>query len=432
MFFSEKIPYHLIKAHEFSFPRMLMVKQRFDDCCADDVALIIREEIGKLNLPELNGKRIAITAGSRGIPNMQEALRTIGSELKLRGAVPFIVPAMGSHGGGNAEGQLELLRSLGITEESMRMPILSSMQTVLLGTSPEGVRVYCDANAYNADGIVVCNRVKPHTDFRSNIESGICKMMVVGLGKHDGADAFHKTGAGDMGSRLKGASRIFLDKTNVLFGLALVDNPYHKTRLIKALSPDNIFEEEAALLSLAAKSMARILIHDIDVLIVDEFGKEISGCGMDPNVTGRFVYAPGLKSPDYPDADKIVLLRTTKISHGNASGLGVADFISNKFARTIDLASIYTNCLNSRYSLSAKIPMVMNNDLDTIYAAASACGKTEIKDVRIVRIHNTLELDHIWVSENYLPEVEKNPALEIVTGPAEMEFDADGNLIDLA
>ena len=339
---------------------------------------------------------------------------------------------MGSHGGGTAEGQIEVLASLGMTDESLEMPIAAAMDTVVLGRSPEGVEVNCDVNAYGADYIVVCGRVKPHTDFRGPVESGLCKMMVVGLGKHRGAVSFHKTGGiFGMSERLQSSAKIFLEKTRVLFAMALIDNAYHQTKRLEAVMPEDVLAREPELLKEAAAAMPKIAFEDIDTLVVDQYGKEISGAGMDPNITGRFLFAPEKHMEGYPHTKKIAILRMTEMSHGNAAGLGIADFVCRKFAQELDLGATYTNSLSSPLCM-AKIPMVMNNDLDTIYAAASACGKTEIKDVRIVRIHNTLELDHIWVSENYLPEVEKNPALEIVTGPAEMEFGADGNLIDLA
>ena len=430
--FKNAILYRLAKSNFSGFPKMLKIEQKFSSMKVNNITQSVYDEIDSLSLRDLKGKKIAITAGSRGIPNYGEVVRAIGTKLKELGAIPFVVPAMGSHGGGTAEGQNELLKSYGVTEESLQMPIVSSMDTIVLGISEQGVEVHCDKNAYEADGIVLCNRIKPHTDFRGIIESGLCKMMVVGLGKYNGATSFHKTGSGDMETRLLGSAKLFLTRTKVLFGIALIDNAYHQTKRVEAVLAQNIFNREPSLLVEASKSMSRILINDIDTLIVDYFGKEISGCGMDPNVTGRFIYTDRINSSDYPNIKKIVLMRTTKLSHGNASGMGVADFISNKFAQSLDLGSTYTNCLNSRYSLSAKIPMVMNNDFDTVYAAASSCGKANIKDVRIVRIHNTLELEEIWVSENYMPEILANPLLEIIEGPKEMEFNKDNNFIDLS
>ena len=432
MFFDKEINYKLIKTNFTGFPKMLRIKQKFPDEHVMDIDGAVHEEISKLPLPDLKGKRVVVTAGSRGIPNFMECCRAIGRELRARGAEPFVVPAMGSHGGGTAEGQIEVLASLGMTEESLEMPISAAMDTVVLGRSPEGVEVNCDVNAYGADYIVVCGRVKPHTDFRGPVESGLCKMMVVGLGKHRGAVSFHKTGGiFGMSERLQSSARIFLEKTRVLFAMALIDNAYHQTKRLEAVMPEDVLVREPELLKEAAAAMPKIAFEDIDTLVVDQYGKEISGAGMDPNITGRFLFAPEKHMEGYPHTKKIAILRMTEMSHGNAAGLGIADFVCRKFAQELDLGATYTNSLSSPLCM-AKIPMVMNNDLDTIYAAASACGKTEIRDVRIVRIHNTLELDHIWVSENYLLEIERNPNLEIIAGPAEMEVGEDGNLIDLA
>ncbi len=431
MFFDKEIGYKLIKTNFTGFPKMIKVEQRFSDEHITDIDGAVREEIAKLPLPELRGKRVAVTAGSRGIPNFMECCRAIGRELRARGAQPFVVPAMGSHGGGTAEGQIEVLASLGMTEDTLEMPIMATMDTVVLGHSPEGVEVNCDANAYGADYIVVCGRVKPHTDFRGPIESGLCKMMIVGLGKHRGAVSFHKTGGIlGMGERLRSSAKIFLDNTRVLFAMALIDNAYHQTKRLEAVLPENVLAREPELLKEAAAAMPKIAFEDIDTLVVDQYGKEISGAGMDPNITGRFLFAPEKQMEGYPHPKKIAILRMTEMSHGNAAGLGIADFVCRRFAEELDLAATYTNSLSSPLCM-AKIPMVMNNDSDTIYAAASACGKTEIKGVRIVRIHNTLELDHIWVSENYLPEIEANQSLKMISGPAEMEFGTDDNLIDL-
>ncbi|MDO4561358.1 MAG: hypothetical protein Q4C86_10455 [bacterium] len=431
MFFDKEIGYKLIKTNFTGFPRMIKVEQKFPRDHIADIDLAVRDEMAKLPLPDLKGKRIAVTAGSRGIPNFMECCRAIGRELRARGAEPFVVPAMGSHGGGTAAGQIEVLAALGMTEETLEMPIVAAMDTVVLGRSPVGVEVNCDANAYGADHIVVCGRVKPHTDFRGPIESGLCKMMIVGLGKHRGAVSFHKTGGiFGMSERLQSSAKIFLEKAGVLFAMALIDNAYHQTKRIEAVMPCDILTREAELLKESAAAMPKIAFEDIDTLVVDQYGKEISGAGMDPNITGRFLFAPEMRAAGYPHPKKIAVLRLTEMSHGNAAGLGIADFVCRRFAEELDLAATYTNSLSSPLCM-AKIPMVMNNDLDTIYAAASACGKTEMKDVRIVRIHNTLELDHIWVSESYLPEIEANPNLTIIDGPAEMTFGADGNLADL-
>lgn len=427
MRFDEEIPYQMIKPNFTGFSRMAEIEQRFPDDFVADVEAAVRGEISRLTLPDLRGARIAITAGSRGIPNFGETVAAIGRLLREKGAQPFVVPAMGSHGNGDAQGQVEVLAACGMTEASLGMPIHSSMETVLLGTSESGAQIYCDKTAFEADGIVVCGRVKPHTDFRGPIESGLCKMMAVGLGNHEGAVAFHKTGRGEMSERLQSAARLFLAKTRVLFGVALIDNAYHRTKRIEAVPPGEILSREPDLLVEAAAAMPRLFVDEMDALIVDQYGKEISGAGMDPNITGRFLFAPHLRYPGYPYAKKIAILRLTEASHGNAAGLGIADYVSRSFAQRLDLGVTYTNSLSSTLSMG-KIPMVMNNDLDTIYAAASCCGKPDVKEARIVRIKNTLEIERILVSENLLDELKEKPNVRVVREPEELCFDADGNL----
>lgn len=410
---------------------MLEIEQHFPSDCTHDIDEAVHAEIARIPLPDLHRKSVAITAGSRGIPNFMEAIRAIGRALRAIGADPFVIPAMGSHGNATVDGQLEVLHAFGITDEKIEMPIRASMETVFLGESRNNVKVYCDKNAFEADYTVACGRVKPHTDFRGPIESGLCKMMVVGLGKYDGATAFHKTGSGDMGERLISSAEVFLAKANLLFCMALIDNAYHQTRRIEAVLPDDVLTREPELLKEAASAMPRLLLDKADVLVVDQFGKEISGCGMDPNVTGRFLYAPQTHFPGFPDIKKIAVMRMTEASHGNAAGLGIADFISLKFAQKLDLGSIYTNCLTSRYSLGGKIPMIMNTDLDTIYAAASSCGITDAKDVRIVRIRNTLDLERIQISENMQDAITGRNDITIAGEPREISFDPEGNLSDL-
>jgi hypothetical protein len=317
-----------------------------------------------------------------------------------------------------------------MTRGALEMDIVSDMRTVSLGTSESGSEVFCDKTAFEADWIVVCGRVKPHTDFRAPIESGLCKMMVVGLGNHDGAVSFHKTGAGDMGGRLQSAARVFLSRAKVLFGMAILDNAAHKTKRLEAIPAKNILSREPELLKEAAAAMPRIWVEDIDALIVDYYGKEISGAGMDPNITGRMLFAPHVHVPGYPRVKKIALLRLTEASHGNAAGLGIADYITKKFADAIDLGATYTNSLSSQLGL-AKIPMVMNDDNDAIYAAASVCGAPDVKDVRMVRIKNTLELDHIWISENIIPELAGSPNITVKGEPEDFQFDENGDLQDL-
>ncbi len=422
----EPVPYRILGLDSAPLPRMINVKQSFPEEKEADIPRAIQESVDKLMLPSLKGKRIALTAGSRGIPNILLILKTIINILKDKGAEPFIVPAMGSHGGGSAEGQRKLLHEYGITEHNMNTPILSSLETVLLGETRSGMRVYCDKLAYNSDGIVVCNRIKAHTDFKAEIESGLCKMMVVGLGKQKGASEFHKHESASLGSLLSEAAELFLSKAPVIFSLAILDNAYHETLAVEAIAPEQILDKERLLLREAKKAMPRLLLNEIDVLVVDEVGKEISGAGMDSNITGRAT--SGIINFPAPPIKRIAVLRLTPSSQGNAAGIGVADFISLDMARSIDLRATYTNSLTSSSPLGSKLPVVMNNDRETIAIATLTCNRKKTDEALIVRIRNTLNLDIIQVSESYCGFIQNHSKLKVLSKAFVLGFDKKGSL----
>jgi hypothetical protein len=424
--FSENIDYKIGQLENFTLPPMMRVEQLFDASCLSDPAKTVIEEVGRLPLGNIEGKRVAISAGSRGVANIALITRTVSDFLKSRGALPFIVPAMGSHARAEAEGQKELLAGYGITEESMDVPILSSMETVQIGVVDEKIPVYCDRNAYEADAIVVVNRVKPHTSLKDEIESGLCKMMAIGLGKHDGAMALHRVGYGRFEKVMVSAAKTFLETGKILFGLGIVENAFDKTSKILAVLPEELIEREKELLKFAKQSMAKLLVDSIDILIVDEIGKDISGGGMDPNVIGRaanpFNFFPA------PPIQVLVALSLTEVSHGNAEGVGAADVITMELARSINLGITYTNSITCGVLCGSRMPLIANNDYDALQIAYCGCADVTPQNIKIARIKNTARLEEIELSETYLPFLKGNEQIKILSSPFPFRFSAEGKL----
>lgn len=413
---------------DFALPKMARVRQLFPRSDLSDVCAETRRTIEALNLGDLGGKHIALTAGSRKITNLPEILRTTAEYLRTLGAIPFVVPAMGSHGGATAEGQVTLLRELGITEESVGIPIRSSMDVVQIATTEGNHPVFCDKLAAEADGIVVCGRIKPHTSINGEIESGLCKMMIVGLGKHRGATSFHRQGYHRLAQILPADAEAFLKNANILFGLGIVEDAADQTLKIEAIRPGELIEREKSLLAYAKRMMPRLLLSEIDVLIVDRIGKDISGAGMDPNVTGRSITPLPVKIDT--DIKSIVVLDITDASHGNATGIGGADITTKRAVEKIDFAAMYTNVFTSGALGAARIPVVLDTDEEAIRVAMKCIPKGNIRDVRIVRIKDTLHLTDIEVSENYLPEISDDSRFAIKTLGMDLRFDESRTLLD--
>jgi len=401
-------------ALKMQLPKMIKIRQNFTTEEVTDVEATVRRELDQAKIRALikPGLRIALTAGSRGICNMAKIIKMTGDFLQELGAKPFIVPAMGSHGGATAEGQREVLRDYGITEEVMGMPILSSMEVDQIGVTPAGVPVYMDSNAHNADMVVLINRIKPHTSFRGPIESGLCKMAAIGLGKHIGCSRLHEEGWSKMSETVTAAATVVIEKGNIGFGLAMIENAYDRTASIKVLAKDEIIAEEMKLQEAAKAAMPAILLPDLDVLVIEEMGKDISGAGMDPNIIGR---TTSRKMPGFtgPDIQRIVVLSLTDATHGNASGIGNADFTTKKVFDNLDYTATYANMIAAGSPESARIPIVMGDEREAIIAAIQCC-KIGSDGPRIGRIKNTLDLGYVWVSENLLPAVKENPCLEII------------------
>ncbi len=422
----ERIEFSLEGGMDFPLPRMVRVRQKFDDAAIGDIAKATRDAIEAVQLPDLAGRSVALTAGSRQIPNLAQILKTVAVCLRERGALPFIVPAMGSHGGATAKGQVSMLEGYGITEESVGMPILSSMETVQIGTLANGYPVYCDKHAAQADYIAVIGRIKPHTSISGEIESGLCKMMVVGLGKHAGATSFHRQGYDKLAEILPQGVQVFLNR-GILFGIGIVENAFDRTMKIEVVPPETLIEREKELLKLAKENMPRLLLDEIDVLIIDRIGKDVSGAGMDPNVTGRAIAPVPVKIAT--DIKLIAVLDVTPASHGNATGIGGADITTKWVIEKIDFHATYTNVFTSGALMAAKLPVIVNSDEEAIRVCLRCAPRERMEDVKVVRIRDTLHLSEIEVSENYLPVLSKDVRFEVLSKGEELRFDGDGRIV---
>jgi hypothetical protein len=408
-------------------PKMVPVKQNFPRPRVDNVParvreLIEREEIKSTIKP---GMEIAITCGSRGIANIKFIIREICTCVKERGAKPFIVPSMGSHGGATAEGQREIIESYGVTEEFCGAPIRSCMDVRRIGSTEDGRDVFIDKIASEADGIIVAGRVKPHTDFRGPYESGLMKMMVIGLGKQRGAETFHEEGPEHMARNLQLYGKAILENAPILFGIAILENAYDETAKIEALLADEFIDKEPELLLEARTLMPKSYIQDVDLLIVDRIGKDISGDGMDPNITGRFCnpYVSGGMN-----AKKIAILDLTDETHGQMVGLGYGDVTTRRCLEKCDFEASYPNALTTTTFIPFRVPIVLDSDRDAIGACLKYCGNNDKQNPRVMRIRDTLHMGYIWVSEALIGEVKAHPNMEILGPPEPLPFDENGNL----
>ncbi len=410
------------------FPKIVQVEQSINTQHLVDHSATLRSELEAVGLTRLIKKdmRVAITAGSRGIAHIPEMLAIIVDEVKKAEGQPFLFPAMGSHGGATAEGQLEILNALGITETAAHAPILATAETKMIGTLDNGEAVYIDKYAAEADGIIVVNRIKPNTDFKDEIESGLMKMMSVGMGKQRGSrmvfwhgrEGYHKT--------LKEVARLILKKTPILLGVGIVENAAGETAVIKAIPPAQIEEEEKKLLRIAKSMEPGIPLKQIHVLVIKEIGKDISGTGMDTNVVGRF-WLSGEAFPELPEINRIAVLDLTDRSHGNAVGIGLADFTTRRLFKKTDLYTVYLNALNAGSPETAKLPIVLSDDRTAIWAALNTCGPVEPESAKLVIIRNTMKLNRFHISEALIPEAER-ANLKVIGEPQEIEFDLLGNL----
>ncbi len=411
-------------------PRMAVIDQQLETSRIENIEQHIRSEFKKPGIAETirPGMQVAITVGSRGIGAIAEIIRSVVQAVKAGGGRPFIVPAMGSHGGATADGQRELIESLGVREETVGAPIKAAMDTVVVGETDGHREVHVDAYAAAADGIIVVGKVQLHPSFRGDYESGLMKMMAIGLGKQRGAQICHAEGFGRMAEFVPAFGRVVLEKSPVLFGMAIVENGLHEPYLIEAVPSGRIAAREPELLKLSTELMARIPFDRIDVLIVDRIGKNISGDGMDPNVTGSCATPYGGGGPD---VNRYVVLDLTDESHGNGLGIGMSDFSTKRVFDKLDFDTMYPNSLTSTVPGPSRLPMIMKDDRSAIKAAIHTANVPEIKNVRMVRIADSAHLSRLMVSEALLPEVRRQSGLNLVEQPQALEFDENGVLIGL-
>lgn len=409
-------------------PQVVKIRQNFERPVVPDLeaALLERLHTARVLNSVQPGMSIAVGVGSRGISNQTLVVRTLIREIKARGAEPFIFPAMGSHGGATSEGQQHLLERMDITEQTTGAPIRATMDVTAMGQAENGMTAWFDAYAAAADGIVLVNRIKPHVTFRGIYESGLMKMIAIGLGKQKGAEACHQLGMERMFDNLVSLGRAGLSTGKILFGVALVENAYHETCRVEAIAAHHIPEREAVLQAEAKRLEPRILFEQLDVLVIDEIGKNISGTGFDNNVVGRY-HVPHMKS-EGPFITRMIALDITDASHGNGNGLGIVDFTSERAFKKFSFEETYPNSLTSTVTASVKIPMVLKNDRLAIQAAIKTCNIADFRNVRLGRIRNTLEVHQMEVSENLIPEARAHPRMEIVSGPYTLAFNELGNL----
>jgi len=396
-------------------PRLFRVRQRFDDTCLDDAAGALRAELDRSGVlvRVKPGMEVALAVGSRGIRGLAALVRALGERIRERGALPFVVPAMGSHGGATAEGQAAVLAGYGVTPGGVDMEIRSSMDVVPLGRTASGVPVHIDALAHAADLIVPVNRVKPHTDFWGPVGSGLCKMLSVGLGNHVGCAALHRRGFEAFPALIPEAAAFVIEHARVGFGVAVVENAYDKTLLLRAIPAERILQEEPGLLALAQAHMPGILLPEIDLLIVRRFGKDLSGTGMDPNVTGRALCGtpPGFSGPA---VRRILVESLTPLSHGNACSIGMADYLLSSCFRQVDWQVTHLNAVASGCPEGERVPRQVARAEDVLPGLMAERGMETPDRLRVVRIDSTLDLGVIEASEALLPQVRADGRLDLL------------------
>ena len=407
------------------FPPLYRIQQRFNVSSIDDVSQTVRNEFARFTPPTRvrSGQSVAVGVGSRGTHDLKILVKTVVECLRAMQLKPYIIPAMGSHGGATAEGQAQVLAELGITEESVKAPIVSNMDVVSLGHIESGAEVFFAKDALAADHIVVINRVKPHTVFRADVESGLCKILAVGCGRQKGAANMHKY---DLGNTIVPAARLIMQKASVLCGLGVTENAVGGTHSIKLVGPEEFAELDREFLKIAWTLLPKLPVDDLDILVVDEMGKNVSGAGMDPNVIGFWRREGGPRKPDFRI---LIVLDLTPHSHGNATGIGMADLTTRRVIDQIDWKATYMNVFTSGVLRSARMPIPLENDRAAVEAALARVpvpGKA-----RMARIVNTGDLATFWASQAILPEFRENAKISVDNQPLELRFNKDGRLIPM-
>jgi len=378
------------------------------------------------------GQSVAITAGSRGVAHIDQIIRASVDHIKSLGGVPFIVPAMGSHGGGTAAGQTQILEHYGITPEKMGCELRASMETVIVDRTPQGIPVHFDKHASLADHVLIVGRIKPHTGFVGEVESGLHKMMLIGLGKHEGAKIYHRAIADySFMEIITAVASSVIQKCRVVGGVGIVENAYDETALIEAVAPERFLEREKELLKLATQWLPRLPFPYCDLLIIDKIGKNISGTGMDTNVIGRKYNDHAATDRDTVRCKRIFVRGLTEETHGNATGIGLAEFTNQRTADAIDRKITAINCITGLHPTAAMVPIAFDSDREAVSNALHTCGLVEPPHSKVIQIPDTLHLAEVLVSEAYLPQFSERKDLEQLSEPAELAFDAAGNMSDV-
>ena len=415
---------------DVELPEVVKVRQTFDPYYIKDIDTAVHETISKSSLTKKMkpGASVAIGVGSRGVADIDKITRATVNEVKKLGGKPFIVPAMGSHANAIAEGQVGILNGYGVTEEFCGCPIRASMDVICVGHMEDGTPVYFDRIASEADLIIPINRVKVHTDIVGDSGSGVMKLMVIGLGKHKGASTIHRRGLPVLKRSLFEASKIIMDNLPIAIGLAIVENAYHQPAIIQALEPETLQEEELKLFARSKELMASLPADQIDVLLVEEFGKDVSGSGLDTNIIGRLGIW-GEPDFDRPFITKIVALHLTPGAHGNPMGIGLTDFTYQGLVDSIDRDSLNTNALTATYVQRGFIPITLANEEEAIKAAADTCWRHPYSAIRMMIIKNTAELENLYVSVPMLEEMRLRGNVEVIGEPFKLRFDEDHRFV---
>ncbi len=410
-------------------PQIAPVRQVLDQPVVKDLRAEVRAQWRKSRVPERiqRGARIAVAVGSRGIANLETIVRTTLEELRELGARPFIVAAMGSHGGGDSEGQRQLLAEYGISEANLGISVKSDMDAVHIGTNSWGEPVYWDKNALQADGVITISRIKAHTDFRGSYESGITKMLVIGLGKRLGAAQHHRWGVRGLRDMLPESAKVILEKTRFLGGLAILENADEKTAVLKVLDRDVLLEQEPALLVQAKELMGRLPFDQLDLLVIGEIGKNYSGAGIDPNVVGRLL-VEGEPEFEKPRITRMCALDLSPESHGNGTGVGIADLTTDRLLAQIDPVPFRMNNLTACFLWRSKLPIGFPNDRECIENGIATCWQPISEKLRMAIIPNTLEMADLWVSPAVLNEAKSARFLKVSGELRPLPFDKENNL----
>ncbi len=414
---------------EDSLPKFFRVRQQFERPQVACIPDTVQAELAKVCRGNLAGRRVAITSGSRGVANIDRITKACVDFLQAKGAEPFIVPSMGSHGGATATGQAEVLATMGITEATMGCPVLSSMEVEQVCTASEGFPVYFDRNAMQADDVLVVNRIKPHTRFAGDIESGLMKMMLIGLGKQRGAEIYHQAIVNySFDQIVRSVASEVIARCNILAGLAILENAYEETAAIHGVLPSEIEQREPELLRKVKQWMPSLPFDRADLLIIDQIGKNISGTGMDTNIIGRKKNEHAAIDGDKPDIHHIYVRALTKATHGNAAGIGLAELCHRRVIEAMDHQATRMNCITASHISGAMLPVDFSTDREALQTACQLSGYVPPQDVTAMWIQDTLHLDEIECSQAYFPLLDQRNDLEVLEQPRSLVFDAEDNL----